>query len=546
MELDVRPVSAARFPCLPRGARGLTLCNLFLLGAVSVATLGCLGAGPRVGDGYDYYVMLFSVAESLTPYTTDRAGDVFEAYAATRPDWTGPRQYDRACPVTEHFWLYSWLAALFYWPLKGCGLDAGLSFNCLHVALLLVAARIVHRNLGPPAVLGLILLVIFSPLLWSINKAHTEFFTVMTATVGMAYFLVGQYPRSAAGFALAATQNLSFAPVALLALGFGFRRHGWKLIVGQCRPLALTAGLLVLHPLYFLMCQGQLTPKMAENELIFGSYLLPVKHMAAFWFDPDAGLLANWPLALPLLAIAAAPCLRRPGRLVTETVVFAALAIVGLTWSYTRLVGGFGGGGATIGVSRYAVWMLFLFLPVQWRVLTWMAVQRRALSWSVAGAWLLLGGLTSWLYWPSLAELSGRPSPVAGMLYANLPGLYDPVPLVFYDCYGGKYEYHKTTAGVTGVRTSWAVSDRSGNKILIWRDAMLREAPAKPSPVVGCAALAPELVYPLAQRWFAENSDAEFLYLNGMASRVGKGVRNRFFTRSSIGHTVPDTFSRPQ
>ena len=95
-----------------------------VLGLFGTISLGWFGVGQRVGDGTGYYVMLFAWAENGTPYSTQRVGEKFVEYVKPRPEWKGQQYYSPGQPIRKdgtsdqgHFWLYSMLAAVFYWPL---------------------------------------------------------------------------------------------------------------------------------------------------------------------------------------------------------------------------------------------------------------------------------------------------------------------------------------------------------------------------------------------------------------------------------------------
>jgi hypothetical protein len=438
------------------------------------------------------------------------------------------------------------LAAVFYWPLKFLGADVGLSFNCLHVVLLYVAVVLLHRRLGPAAACSLVLLVVGSPLLWYANKAHAELFTVVLGALGTAYLVSGQHTRSALCFALVATQNPAFGLVALLALAVGLASRGWRKSLAEWKLLLAVAAVLALHPAYYWLRSSLASPMLTGPELQIGGDYLPLRHMAAFWIDPDIGLLPTWPLGLPLLVAAVVMFVRRRSRRRIEYAVFAVLASLILTWTYTRLSRGFGGFGGTVDVSRYSIWLIFLFFPLLWQVLVWLQGSRqspsavrpaveaagpysgRISSWRTAyGRRLLpflppmprfvvivgLGaiGLSAWLYRPWLDETSRRPTPVSNWFYANLSGCYDPLPRIFYYSRGGRREL---CGDEDFYWSDWAVSDASGNKMLLWRDAFQRQSPEAPAAVVGRGCLDPKAVYAIAQERFARHPRAEFAYIN--------------------------------
>ncbi len=498
-----------------------------VLGLFGTISLAWFGVGQRVGDGTGFYVMFFAWAENGTPYSTDRVGQKFVDYVKPRPEWTGQQYYAPGRPIRNdgtsdqgHFWLYSMMAAVFYWPLKLAGADVGLSFNCLHVVLLYVAVVLVHRRLGPAAACSLVILVVASPVLWYANKAHTELFTVVLGSLGAAYLVAGEHAPSALCFALVATQNPAFGLVALLVLGMGLVREGWRTSLAHWKLLAVVAAVLALHPVYYLLRARLASPMMTGPELLMRSHFLPLRHIASFWIDPDIGLLAAWPLGLPLLVAGIAMFARRRSRRRIDYAVFFVLSSLMLTWTYTRLSRGFGGGG-TVDVSRYSIWLVFLFFPILWQVLVSVernlfrsnalkSVLRRGRS-AVAIAGLALLGFSAWLYRPWLDEGMRRPTPVSNWLYANLSRCYDPLPRIFYTSRGGRREL----CGDDDFRWSdWAVSDASGNKILVWREAFQRQSAEAPAVVVGRGCLDPKAVYSIAEEQFARHPGTDFCYIN--------------------------------
>ncbi|MBN2477526.1 MAG: hypothetical protein JXB62_23165 [Pirellulales bacterium] len=496
----------------------LSTFNLLLLCGLAFWSICDLGVGRRIGDGAEYYLTLFSVAENGTPYPTDRAGAIHDAYFGF-DDGANPVSYEA---IKEglwvlrdadggmdccHFWFYSSLAAVFYWPLKWLGLDVGLSFNLLHVVLLFVAVQIAGRRLGPLAALSLILMVLFSPVLWFIDKAHTEFFTVMTTSTAMVYFLARRYAACAAWFAAASPQNPPFAILSLVALGFGFFEQRWQLVSRHKLTLAAAVVLMGLHPAYFMLRHGILTPSLlARREEFFGS-LLPIGRMASFWVDPDLGMFANWVFALPILVVLLVLCCLGKVRVQPRAVVFGVLCLLILDWSQTR--GQNINCGGTVHICRYCLWFLFLFFAMLWCILGWLAGKPR---W-VIGVWAALAFVpavyTLQQYHPARPERFCLPTAVSRFLYEHVPSVYDPQHEIFFERYGHLEDFRE-----------WAVSDPSGNKILVWDIVLDFEEDEVPPFVVGCPRLDPAAVLAEARKRFAQHPGEYYLYINGMASKL--------------------------
>jgi hypothetical protein len=515
---------------VPRWPQNLAAVNFLVLAALALWAVVWLGPGTRVGDAHEYYLMLIDWAENFTPYSTDRTGALYEAYVDTRPDWHGHEVYFPGWPPRptvdcSHFWFYSLLAAFFYWPLKIAGIDVALSFNLLHAALLFLGAYVAHKHLGPLGTLSLILLVVCSPALWYINKAHTEWFTVVITATAMVYFLVEKHHLSALWFAVASTQNPPFAVLALTVVAIGSVREGRRFWRAHKGTLAGAAALAALHPVYYLLRRGALL-SLGASDLQLRQAAYHVRCMLAYWVDPDIGMFANWLPALPMVMLFALLWAKGAVPVRRRTAVLALVAILLLGWTHTLTTNVNHGG--TVHISRYCLWFLFLFFGVQWRLLVWLAGRRRlARSLGVAAA-AVAGVFTAWQYHPGRPEICLAPTAVSRLLYARLPGLYDPLPEVFYARHGGQVTYGDTEEGVEWFRwTTWAVSDASGNKILIVAEAMDREDPQAVRPVVGCAALDARAVYRRARQHFLDRPGRRRLYLNGLARSLSQSESKR-------------------
>ena len=137
----------------------------------------------RVGDGREYL---------------DMATDLFRFEAPS---------------VHAHFWLYPALAAPFLALVQQTSLNAYAAFVPLNLALLATAFWVASGVLRWPA----LALVFFSPIIWWIDKAHTEVFTfslLVIALVALRPFAAGArviHPGWAVlCLAVAGTQNPPF------------------------------------------------------------------------------------------------------------------------------------------------------------------------------------------------------------------------------------------------------------------------------------------------------------------------------------------------
>jgi hypothetical protein len=497
-----------------------------LLGAYVLALVFGFGAGEPVGDASDYYLMMIVWAEGLQPQSTDATGKAYDAYAATRITSPPFVPYARLTRWAEklgsapgeldlaHFWLYSLGAAVFYWPLKLLGADVGLSFNLLHAALVLLSGWILYRHHGHLGVLGLLTLLVASPLLWFANKAHTEFFTVMTTTVALSYFGKGLYGRCAVFFALASAQNPPLAFPALLALGIGLEHHRERLLKEQLGACLLSGAILALHPAYYLIRLGAITPGFLTGGADMTSELLPLKRMASFFIDIETGLLASWPLGVFILGAFALLCWRRPHRQSGRWALFVSVTVLLLSWSQARTTNLNHGG--TVYLSRYALWYLCLFSPMLLVIYRWLAPRKRPWKGAALAVLLVLGGLNGWLFRVHRPGEYLRPSPAARVVYRYFPGVYDPPPEVFVE----RQLHWDAALTYRAFDEVWAVGTVGATKILVDR-RKLNALPGDAIPeVVNCPELDASRVHRMARSYFAEHPEESFVYLNGMQEQL--------------------------
>ena len=204
------------------------------------------------------------------------------------------------------------LAALFYWPLKAYGADVGLSFNCLHIALLYVAVVLAasaartgggveHDHFGHRLAAALVRQQgpygTFHSYLWFIGHDVP----------------CDQVPHCG-GVLLRTCGDTESGLRAGLALWLS--RLGPQAAVGEpCWPIGscLSSRRLsfILHPAYYWFRVRAVPAMLIGPKLLMHSYWLPLKHLAAFWIDPDIGILTTWPLGLPLVITSMAMLVHR-------------------------------------------------------------------------------------------------------------------------------------------------------------------------------------------------------------------------------------------
>lgn len=190
--------------------------------AAAAAAILVSTSPPRVvGDGGEYLTQAINFASLHGPSLSRRdipaiharlalvspAMTTWDIEAASIPGGANRRR------DFQHFWFYSLMATPFLWLTDAAGLNPIRAFTLLNGSLLLLAIAIALPRIGGVATT----LLFAGPIVWWIDKAHTEAFTV--ALVSIAILLMRERPGWAlAASGLAATQN---PPIAALFVAIG-------------------------------------------------------------------------------------------------------------------------------------------------------------------------------------------------------------------------------------------------------------------------------------------------------------------------------------
>ena len=387
----------------------------------------------RVGDAREYLAMAMNLARLESPAlsSADRlraerrldelqfVGNPLAAHRALT-DAKGRRDF-------FHFWFYPALAVPGIWIAAVTRLHPNHAFTAVNVLLFLGAAWIASRRLA----WWLTAAVFCSPVLWWIDKSHTEAFTFSLLAAALA--LLPEAPWwSMICLGAAATQN---PPIALLlvcvgAVTFAGRRGAWRdrrLLTGA----SVAGTLALLHPIYYEWRWGLLTP-----QLVMGTQarVPTLQEFGAVLWDPNIGLFSHAPLLVLTVVVAAVLVGVRARSLLMESDVWLALAGAGiflLSFSQTTNVNN----GATPGMSRYAVWLIPLCIPIFQRATA--ALGARAPRWFV----LLALASSAWsvvAFQPRQPESYTSPTRIASSLWRVWPSLNNPLPEIFTERVSGE------------------------------------------------------------------------------------------------------------
>ncbi len=329
-----------------------------------------------------------------------------------------------------HFWFYSALAAPFVQTLRLFGLQPLVGFTLLNVALIGAAFWVASRALDRQV----LLLLFVSPVVWWIDKAHTEVFTFSLLTMAV---VILHEPGVNTGWAVlclgvAGTQNPPIAAFAvllsvMLLAARSARLTDRRFVVLSGAGLAAAA----LPPAYYWFRSSTLFPlaKWTHRSVPNIDELFGVVR------DSNIGLVANAPLLVLAVGLTVGFLIvRSPKRLLAVDVGFslATAAMLLVTFAETT---NFNHGG-TPGMSRYALWLIPLTVPFLRRF------DELAASNLVRGAaaCLVLASVLWSLvaFHPRWPQGGGQPTWVAAWLWSNHPALDRPLPEVFVERLRGR------------------------------------------------------------------------------------------------------------
>lgn len=321
-----------------------------------------------------------------------------------------------------HFWLYSLSAVPFVWATRALGLGHLWAFTAANILLLGAAFWVVSGRLRWPSTV----LLFAGPIIWWIDKAHTEVMTF--ALLSSALALCAERPWwSFVALGAAAAQN-SFLAAGIPLLGGAAvieRPHllrDVRLWAGLAGGLALA----LLKPLYNLWQMG-----VAEPQTLAGGtrFRIPtVEELGVLVWDPNIGLLTGFPVLLVVVLLATGWLVwRSPTRLRSPwpwAVSILALTILVSAAQTTNM-----NSSATPSMSRYALMLVPLAIPVL------LCAQRELDRWEVVLIPLttVSVAMALWSYHPRLAVDYLRPTALAEFLWSRYPALDNPPPEVFFD-----------------------------------------------------------------------------------------------------------------
>lgn len=467
---------------MPSSLRHAAAPYLWILLGLLAVFMGIATFAPvRVGDGTEYYGLYYAWQAGGRPWMTAAAYHAYDALFSSQKilGLVGTDALAHAFPALRvgdtgdfnHFWLYSLFAFLCGKLVALFGLHLGVHacFLAVHFAAMAGTCALAYRCYAWRGLLAVLLMLLASPMLWFIDKVHTEFLTVCLMLSAVILVMSGRYLAAALMCALAAPQNPSFALIACLPVLFRLLQVERKYRLTDVAMLVVIVLAILLHPAYYFARYGVVTPQLLAGGAALGG------HLSTFYIwiiDPDLGLLPNWPLGLAAVlgAIVLRVGLRKAAGAPWDGWALAFCAWYLLVNFYAHSSTTNLNSGATPGLARYALWYLPLAFPLLLMILRQFPA-RPAVNYAAAIATGVLVVLSVKTNDPRRPERYTTPSLSSAFLQTHAPHAYNAPPEVFMERYSGMGEqfYSHTLRAVVGPDC---------RKILLVPNAALHDAAA--------------------------------------------------------------------
>lgn len=377
-----------------------------LLGYVAclMVLLFAFGAPRVTGDGNEYLAVATNLANARPPSLSqsERA-----SFGLSFPELTG---VDGRQDVM-HFWAYPAVVAPMLRLCHVGGVRPEAAFATVNFLLLALAFGLVAR--AAPA--WLLVVVFAGPIIWWSDKVHSEVFTFSLLAIGL-----GRRDLPILSFlvlGVAAAQNPPILGIGIFNALAAIRRsapEGRRRLFGW---FSVSIGIAAMHPLYYLWRLGRMSP-LADDVRLTG-----IEPFGYVLWDPNVGMLWNYPafLAASLVMLLG----RKDSSDKAEDILVPVLGMAILLFAFAQTSNLNHGG--TPSMSRYALWLLPLLLPVghRWtprslavRYCAW-GVGCAALSWSLV------------YFRPSVPEAYLEPTRLALYMWTRYPNLHNPLPEIF-------------------------------------------------------------------------------------------------------------------
>lgn len=397
-----------------------------LVGAALAVALAAGSPLRLVGDGAEYLAMALNLASLHHPALAPAdIGAIEQALGEADPAFANwdVRQYSIASADRRrdflHFWIYPLVSVPALWLTQLAGASPLAAFTITNVALLSLALYFALPRLGGAACV----LLFGSPIVWWIDKAHSEVFTF--SLLSIAFLLLEQRPwwaLVAAGAAAGQNPPIGWLVVLIVAGQAIARREVLRDRRFQ-RALAIALALMLAQPAYTYIRHAK--PSLLATANL--SHVPSWAELMAVPFDPVIGLFPNFPVFfVALIAAVILLVRRRRGALGEIDTLIAAACAAGFLFAFAQATNLHHGG--TPSLSRYGVWLLPLAIPLLSGARAIGAAPWNAFLWSAA---TLSAMICAFAFHPAVPQNGREPTLAASVVWTRHPGWNNPLPEIF-------------------------------------------------------------------------------------------------------------------
>lgn len=398
-----------------------------ILVAIALAVALLAGSTPRpIGDGGEYLVQAYNFGSFGGPSISRRDIPRIHAQLERFDPGFATWEIERSSLAGKgggrdflHFWFYALLATPFLWITEAASAAPTYAFAALNLLCLIGALWVAWPRVGGATAL----LVFAGPIIWWLDKAHTEPFTVALLTI--AFLLARERPGVAMMAAGAAsTQNPPLAALVPLIGALAFIDDRTRLRNRAFLVSVLGAGILSsLHPVYTLWRHGTPTLLLSATKPGWPTWA----EVSAVVFDPSIGLLGNFPFLLVAVVFALVVVVGyTPRQVFSATALLVMTALALFAYSFAQPVNMHHGG--TPSMTRYALWLAPLSLPL---LAAAKAANPRVWTRVITPIAVASALVCAFAFHPGVPQNTREPTWLAMSLWRGHPGWTNPLPEIF-------------------------------------------------------------------------------------------------------------------
>lgn len=321
-----------------------------------------------------------------------------------------------------HFWFYSLICLPVRMVLESIGANIILTHLATNLLVLFIAIAVIARLYRFKLVhrIFLILLLIFSPILWYIDWPHPEAFCGILVYLGTVLFYHKNKLSALLCMSLATTQNLPIGIIALFIFVDILRKR--EVNIQLLLKLFISSIWAISSILFYLIYFG-------KTSIISNSYYVSISNISLkrfwhFFFDLNQGIILGIPFILITLCFFLIVDFSRK-KLFKEYYLLASIPLMSLLFMQMYV---WNDGNAVI--KRYAIWVVpLLIISFYFRITKLKSYAHYLLA--IAAILIQPFVIFSQQDFTKITWHANSLTPFSKYVFNHYPSFYNPDPLVF-------------------------------------------------------------------------------------------------------------------